>query len=104
MITLNNFVVVHRCGDCGENFVGEVRIVYCAGDDEGTDEAGVGGERLLTAKVVGTALHDAGEVVEEGTKLLGEGAADGRALAGDFGPRAAMGQPRPAPSRCFGVR
>lgn len=91
MIALNSFVVVHGCGDRGENFVGEVWIVYCARDDEGTDEAGIGGEGLLTTKIVGAALHDAGEVVEEGPKFVGEGASDGWALACDFGSESGHG-------------
>src|SRR5258708_3708588 len=79
-----NFVAVHRCGDGGENFVGEVGVVDCARDDEGSDEASIGGERLLAAKIAGVALNVAGEIVEEGAKFVGEGATDWGALACDF--------------------
>ena len=78
---------IAHCGcDCVEDFVGEVRVVDCAGDDESTDEAGVGSERLLPAKTVGVALNVAGEIVEEGAELVGEGAADWGSLAGDLRP------------------
>jgi hypothetical protein len=80
-----NFVLVHRCGDCGENFVGEVGVIHCAGDDERADEAGVGGEGFLAAKAGGVAVDAAGEIVEEGTEFVGEGAADLGALTGDLG-------------------
>jgi hypothetical protein len=79
-----NFVVVHHCGDSGENFVGEAGVVDCARDDEGSDEAGIGGERFLAAKIIGVALNVAGEIVEEGAKFVGEGAANRGALACDF--------------------
>jgi hypothetical protein len=86
-----NFVVVHYCGDCGENFVGEVGVVACARDDERPDQASIGGERFLAAKTVGVALNHAGEIVDEGAKFVGEGAADWRALACDFGSECGHG-------------
>ena len=68
-----NLFGVHGRGDGGEDFVGEVGIVYCAGDDDGADEAGVGGESFLSAKTIGTAVDHAGEIVEERAKFVGEG-------------------------------
>ena len=83
LTALSNAVAHRRC-DGGENFVREDGVVDCAGDDEGPDEAGVGGEGFLAAKTVGVAVDAAGEIVEEGAELVGEGPADLRALAGDF--------------------
>src|ERR1700751_904255 len=83
MIGINLFSV-HAVSDGGENFVREDGVIDCAGDDEGADEAGVGGEGFLAAKTVGVAVDAAGEIVEERAKFVGEGAADLWALAGDF--------------------
>src|SRR3981189_3210992 len=96
-LTALDFVVVHRCGDRGENFVGEVWVVDGAGDDERANEAGVGGERFLAAKIAGVALNVARDIVEEGPQVVGEGGRGGpgvrfRRRAGPWGGRGLCGR------------
>ena len=78
------FVVMQAGGDGSEDFVGKLRIVDGARDDEGTDEARVGGERLLTASTGGVALYDAAQVLKERTEFVGEDAANRVALPRDL--------------------
>jgi hypothetical protein len=79
-----HFVLVQGRGDGSKDFVGKVRIVDGARDNEGTDEARVGGKRLLTSPTAGAALNDAAQVLEERAELVSEGAANRVALPCDL--------------------
>ena len=72
-------------GHSVKSLVGQCGFVNSASDDDGADEACVKCDGSFAAETGGVALHDPGQILDEGLDLFGDDVAHGGALASEFG-------------------